>query len=263
MWVCRDNWMLRGPQLPILMIIGSMLAISVLSSANPMVPPPPPDTTFALTDPLSGIAWLFVINIIVNLFWFSALLLASFKRFGRNLGALPARRSRFMTGVLSVGFFVTFLGAIIDYYIVAQERYLELSTGLGDYRTGYFRVLSFDAGNWSIALALIFASVVLSSYIFLRLSHKPNLVIAGVMTAMNPVWWVLVDLFGEAASFLTVLVGMLCVPILLRWLLNMHEAMYHTGLGVPIVQGRVMPDADRLYNPAAFNPTRDRPQGRR
>jgi len=261
-WVWSERRRLSATQLPILMIVGSILAISVLSSANPNVPPPPPDTTFVLTDPLSGIAWLFVINIVVNLFWFSALLLASFKRFGNDLGALPARRSRFMMGVLSVGFFVTLLGAIVDYYIVAQERYLDLYTGFG-YRTGYFRVLSFDAGNWSVALVLILASIVVSSYIFLRLSLKPNLIIAAVMTAMNPVWWVLVDVFGEAASFLTVLVGILCVPILLRWLLNMHEATCRTSLDVPVVQGRVMPDADRLYSPAAFNPTRDRPQDRR
>jgi hypothetical protein len=245
------------------MITGSVLAISVLSSANPNVPPPPPDTTFALTNPLSSISWLFVINIVVNLFWFSALLLVSFKRFGKDLGALPANRFRFMAGVLSVGFLVTLLGAFVDYYIVAQERYLKLSTLGGGYRTGYFRVLSFDAGNWTIALVLIFVSIASFSYIFLRLSLKPNLIIAAVMTAMNPVWWVLVDVFGEAASFLTVLVGILCVPILLRWLLNMQEAMCRTSLDVPLVQGRVMPDADRLYSPTAFNPTRDRPQGRR
>jgi hypothetical protein len=253
---------LSAIQLPILMIVGSILAISVLSSANPMVPPPSPNTTFVLTDPLSGIAWLFVINIVVNLFWFSALLLFSLRRFGKDLGMLPARRSRLLTGVLSVGILVTFLGAVIDYYIVAQERYLVLYSEFGT-RAGNFRVLSFDAGNWALALVLIFSSIVVSSFIFLRLSLKPNLIIAAVITAMNPVWWVLVDVFGEAASFLTVIVGLLCVPILLRWLLNMHEVICRTDLDVSIVQGRVMPDADRLYSPTAFNPTRDRPQGRR
>lgn len=263
MLVRGEHWRLSAVQLPVLMIIGSVLAISVLSSANPNVPPPLPDTTFALTTPLSGISWLFVINIVVNLLWFSALLLFLFKGFGKDLGALPADRFRFMAGVLSVGFLVTLLGAFVDYYIVAQERYLKLSMLGGGYRTGYFRVLSFDAANWTIALVLIFGSIALSSYIFLRLSLKPNLIIAGMMTAMNPVWWVLVDLFGEAASFLTVLIGILCVPILLRWLLNMHEMMFHTGSGALNVPGEVKPDADRLYNPTAFNPIRDRPQGRR
>ena len=203
-------------------VIGSILILLVLgsfgASSNPIAPPGSPpsitDTTFRIEDPTSGILLLIIINILVNLFWMCVLLLALGKRFGVHAMEIPATGLALVLRVVLVAALVTLIGAFVDYAFVM---------GIDPDYSERYKVILFDPLNWSVALGIIFLSIVSSAYIFLNMPLKPLLLLAGVITALNPVWWVLTGTLGNDVPMATIIISALILPIALKGLLDLHR----------------------------------------
>jgi hypothetical protein len=195
------------------------MAIFSVVSANPIIPSrPSSDVTFRLPDPVSGILYLFILNFLVNLSWITIGLFISSKVIGHQLGSPPKKGINFLLALLAGVAVITLVGAFVDYYLVTQSFYIEGVT-LGTPYHGWYHLVSFDLVQWSVALVMIFVSIVLSLLLFLRLRASPSALTAGFVTILNPVWWVLIGEFGEKASFATIIVGIIAAPVMLRWAL--------------------------------------------
>ena len=205
-------------------IAASLFMLTVLlqqqASANLVIPRSPPDTTFRLTEPVSGIAWLFFVNIIVNLFFYSGLLLLTVRKKIHGASLIHTSALRFLIALVGVVVAITLVGAFVDYYLVTQPRYLD---GIYDYFgrnvSGVYRVISLDLVNWALALAIIFLSIVALSAVVLKLNLRASTMVASGMAFVNVVFWLLIGIFGEDVTFLTIIFGMLVSPVIVRALI--------------------------------------------
>ena len=206
----------------ILVTVGSFLALS-----NPIAPPPDDiDTTFRINDTASGITLLLMMNILVNLFWICVLLLAIGKHYGAASMKVPATGLALVLRVVSVAALVTLIGAFVDYAFVM---------GVDPDYSLRWRVIQLDLLNWILAMGIIFLSVVCAAYIFLRMTTRPLLLLAGTITVLNPVWWLLTGWLGNEVPMATIVLSALILPIAVKGLLDL--------------QGRLT-SADRLQSDA-------------
>lgn len=209
-------------------IIMSALAVilaSSLVSANLIGPRPSPDTTFRLNDPVSGIAWLFFVNLLVNFACYCGVLLAFAKKYIGADDLLRTTGLRFLGAIVCVVVAITAVGAFIDFYLVAQPRYIDsIYNAIGDDISGTYRVLVFDVVVWTLALALIIASIVIASILMLRMSRKPSVVVAVSMAILNLLAWLLIGFLGEDIVFLSIFFGMLLAPVLVSLLIRWYAA---------------------------------------
>lgn len=202
-------------------VAASLFLITVLlqqqASANLVMPRAPPDTTFRLTEPVSGIAWLFVVNIIVNLLLYSGLLLLTVRKNPHDRGLMHASTLRFFVALVGAVIAITLVGAFVDYYLVAQPRYLDgIYDHFGRDISGVYRVVSLDMVNWVLALAIISLSVIAISVIVLKLDLRASTMVASGIAFANVVFWLLIGVFGEDVTFLTIIFGMLVSPVIVR-----------------------------------------------
>jgi len=211
------------------MVAGSSLLVGVivctlLASANPSVPSPrPASTDFRLTEPVSGIAWLFFVNILVDLFFYSGFLLAFAKKFVSRSGIIQTSGIRFLIVLICGVIVIALIGAAADFYLVTQPRFINhLYNSLGQDISGTYRVMVLDVANWTVALSVISLSVIACSSSFLRLRISIGLLIAAGFVIVNLAFWILIDVFGEDVTFLTVLFGALSAPIVARGLLRWY-----------------------------------------
>lgn len=207
-------------------IVISTLAVIILScfvSANPVGPQSPPDTTFRLTDPVSGVLWLFLVNLLVNLACYCGVLLTFTKKY---IGAYDLVRTtgiRFLGALVCVVMIITIVGAFVDFYLVAQPRYIDnIYNAAGENISGTYRVFVFDALAWALALALIVASVVLASMLILQMSFKPSVAVAVIIAALNLIAWLLVGVLGEDIVFLSIMLSVLVAPVLVSFLVRWY-----------------------------------------
>lgn len=198
-----------------LLSVASSAVISLSVVANPIGPPPPPeDTTFKLTDASSGLIWLFLMNIPANLFFLTAFLFITGRIFKDRIGNLPGKGWVFLSVVFVLAILVTVVGAFIDYYLVM---------GIDPDYDEYARVILFDAGNWGLAVALIFLSVLLPAIALLRLTTVAAISFAALITVVNPVWWALAGVFGLDIAFFTIILGLIVLPVIVKLLLHFHN----------------------------------------
>ena len=228
-YVCHP-WFF-GSQIVIAVSVSATILASYLVSANPIPPQRPPDTTFRLTDPVSSIAWLFFVNALVNLTCYCGVLLTAAKRFLHGDSLLRTTGIRFLGALMCVVVAITAIGAIVDFYLVAQPRYIDdIYNAIGDDISVTYRVLVFDEAVWILAIALIIASIVLASVFLLRMSWKPSVVIAAGMGVINLIVWLLIGIFGEAIVFLSVVFGIMLAPVMISFLIRWYAAgMPETG----------------------------------
>ncbi len=220
----RHPWLFSS-QTAIGLSVSAAFLASCLVSADPIVPQPQPDTTFRLTDPVSGIAWLFFLNALVNLTCYCGVLLTAARRFLNSDSLLQTTGIRFLSALICVVVVVTAVGAIVDFYLVAQPRYIgDIHNAIGDNISGTYRVLVFDAAVWILALAIIVTSIVLASAFILRMSLKPSAVIAAGMGIVNLIVWLLIGAFGEAVAFLSILFGVMLSPVMVSYLVRWYAA---------------------------------------
>ena len=206
------------PRSALLVSLLSCISIIILSlsvSANPGPQfPPPPDTTFKVTDAVSGLTWLFLLNIIMNLFFLTAFLFLTARVLLDRVGNLPKKAYMFLANVFVLAVVVTVIGAFVDYYLVM---------GVDPSYDTHARVIVVDAANWILALAVIFLSVALPSMALLRLSRVAALTLAALITAVNPVWWILSDEFGFDVAMFTIIFGLIMLPVLAKGLVDFHN----------------------------------------
>ena len=189
-------------------------ALTLGVGANPSPHIPPPDTTFKVTDAVSGVTWLFLLNIIMNLFFLTAFLFLLAKVFSERIGNLHKKAYMFLVSVFVLALVVTLVGAFVDYYLVM---------GIDPSYDPEARVIVADAANWTLALAAIFLSVALPSMALLRLSKVAGLTLAALITAVNPVWWILSDVFGFDVAMFTIIFGLILLPVLTKGLVDFHN----------------------------------------
>ena len=202
-------------------------------SANPIALPRQPfDTTFRLDDPMSSIAWLFFVNLLVNLTCYAGIMLAMAKRMLDWGSLLNTSGIRFLGALVCVVVVVTTTGALVDFYLVAQPRYIEgIVNQFHEDISGTYRVLVFDPVTWTIALVLIMESVMLASMLVLKMAAKPSAVVAGGMGAINLVFWLLIGHFGQDVVFITLISGILLSPVLVGLLVRWYaEGIRKSGV---------------------------------
>ena len=207
--------------LPASFLLVSVVVCSLSVSANPIGPTQSPDTTFRLTEPFSGIAWLFLLNVLVNLFCFSALLLAFSRKYITSSGIVKTSGLRFLAALICAAIAISLIGAVVDYYLVTQPR---LMSGLFEDRTeGTFRVVVLDVVNWVAALSVIALSVIASSLLLLRMRLPVTFMIAAGFALINLSFWILIGVFGEDVTYLTIIFSALSIPIVVRGLLRWYS----------------------------------------
>jgi hypothetical protein len=210
--------------------VGSFLALS-----NPIAPPPDDiDTTFRIDDTPSGITLLLVMNILVNLFWICVLLLVIGKHYGAASMKVPATGLALVLRVLSVAALVTLIGAFVDYAFVM---------GVDPDYSLRWRVIQLDLLNWILAMGIIFLSVVCAAYLFLRMTTGPLLILAGTMTVLNPVWWLLAGWLGNDVPMVTMFLSALILPIAVKGLLDLHGRMMSAERLESDARAKQAPDA--------------------
>ncbi|MCU0852717.1 MAG: hypothetical protein MUC90_05630 [Thermoplasmata archaeon] len=215
----------------IIVTMGSFLALS-----NPIAPPPREiDTTFRIDDTPSGILLLILMNILVNLFWICILLLFVGRRYGAASMDVPTTGLAFVLRVLSVAALVTLIGAFVDYAFVMGVD--------ADYSLRW-RVIQLDLLNWLLAMGIIFLSIVCAAYLFLRMTARPLLMLAGTITALNPVWWLLTGWLGNDVPMATMILSALILPIAVKGLLDLHGRLASEERLQSAAQAKQTPDAN-------------------
>jgi len=182
----------------------AMVGLSEVVSGNPG-----PPTTQSYSSPAEALSTIFIYNLPTNLMWFSSALAATCWMLGRRVGDIPGRTAVFIGAVVAVALVVTSLGALIDFTLL-----------LAEYPFGY--VLYYDPVNWTAALALIFASIYLSSLLLLNLDPRVALIPAIAIAAMNLVWWSASIDSGSSFALVTMFVFLVLVPFSLAILADWH-----------------------------------------
>ena len=214
--VRTQRWLLERAGLILALIsTTSVVFLSDSASANPIVRKPF-DTTFKLDDPVSGIAWLFFINLLVNLACYTGMLLAIAKKLLDWGSLLQTSGIRFLGALVCAVVAITAVGALVDFYLVAQPRYVEDLHGT-------YRVLAFDPITWALALILIMESVMLTSMLILKMGTGPSIIAAGGMGVVNLAFWLLTGLFGQDAVFITLIFGIMLSPVLVSLLIRWYN----------------------------------------
>jgi hypothetical protein len=192
--------------------------------ANPSAPSPV-DTTFKLKDPVTGVATMFLFNIVINLFFLTGFLFLVASRFRSHLGSIPRKGWVFLVCILALATVITMIGAIVDYYLVM---------GIDPGYNPEARVIVTDLGNWAWALILIFLSITLTSFALLRLAPMPGTVLGVLFVPINLIWWVLSNEYGLDVAFLTILFSIIALPAVTRSLLVFHQETVSGGKLAPI-----------------------------
>jgi len=184
---------------------------------NPISPPgwnpyQPPDTTFNVRDDISGIAWLFFVNVLIDISLVSGAFLVSTRVFKGNLGTSNLSPKRFFAVFLLAILAVTVMGALIDFYIVTELTERDSMT---------VHVLHQDTTDWAISCTLIFGSVAISMLV-IGVRALASALIGAIVTIFNPVWWSLTMHFGEDVVFLSIFFSLLSGPILFGYAVTWH-----------------------------------------
>jgi len=213
-----------------------LINFSIFAEANPIITPKWDDygidPTFKFNSPLSGIFWLILMNLFVNLFWFSLFMLISCKRFGIEVGNLFSEKGKFLLSVLTASISITLIGAIIDFEFLIVKIQPGHSFGYAaDEYIGYY-VLVLNWFNWLIASILIFISILLCSFFIVRLKWIPSLIPSFSIASLNIVWWLLIWLFGGLISLTSVIFFLLSFSFPLYELLKWHAEKYSPSIAL-------------------------------
>jgi len=215
---------MRGTAELILVLCGltllSLVALSIGALGDPIAPQHSPDTTFKLKDLATGVATLFLLNIVINLFFLTGFLFLVARRFRDHLGRIPRKGWVFLVSILALATVVTMIGAIVDYYLVM---------GIDPSYDPQARVMVINLENWAWALMFIFLSIALTSFALLRLALVPGTVLGALFIPINLIWWVLSGQYGWNFAFLNILFSIVALPILMKSLLVFHQERLSGG----------------------------------
>lgn len=201
-------------------LLALLLVLSVSASANPNIPPGDfpsyprggaSDTTFRLSEPLSGILWLFFLNVLLDLLVLSASILFLTRTRPLRSGLRQTSGLGFLAALIGSGALIASIGAIVDFYLITQPRFLQAQGGM-------FRVISLDIGAWVVALALIALSILIAVRLIMGMRLNVGARIAVVFMCANVSSWILIGQYGELVSFLALVLSVLATPVAVRGL---------------------------------------------
>ena len=213
-----------GPALVVSVSLAVITLFACKAVANPIWPPDKPlpildettDTTFFLDGaPLTVILVLFVLNLAANAFWYGLILHIIASRTDGLSRSGQLKGWEFLSLVLLAVVAITIAGAMIDYYIVAQDAFFP---SLGEWH----RVLAWNPLRWAAGVGFIFVSVLIATRGLLLTSWTHSAVVAAVMALVSPAWWVLADIFGWLIPFATIALSVVVSPLLLRELVRLY-----------------------------------------
>ncbi len=198
-------------------------------AANPIAPGPDYSSApEALSD-------LFISNLPIDLFWFAVALyfVLRFSDLGRT--KISRRTSLFTATVLLAAVVIAVVGAFIDFYAFydgnSQDGYGFWTQDIVyEGHTNYWPRHDSFLGSTEFFLALggIFASIFLVSLLIIRTSWKQSLIPAAVMTALNPIAWVVLldtDMFSRRLLiFSAIAMAIVSVVVLVLWHSRHSEA---------------------------------------
>lgn len=149
----------------------AVLIASETASANPI---PSRDTG---TPVIVGLILIFLMNLPVNVFWYSTFVLAMFRAKVLEPTLVPAFSGGAIAGkALWAAIVVSALGALIDVFSGEDDIF-------------WFKEIG---ETTAIALVLVFVSVVTVSMVIPRLTAGQSLLVALLMVLMNLIHWTLI-----------------------------------------------------------------------
>lgn len=171
-----------------------------------------PPYSFYSNTPIFGIVIISIMNISINMFWFSLLLLLTCIKFGDKVGAIPKDRNIFYLKILAVSIIITVVGACIDLIFL--------------YEKGNNYVLTFNSIRWSVASLLIFILIYLTSFFILKINWKLNFLPSGIIAILNPIMWFLILTFEDGAPCLGLSILILLLPVIFFYLGKWHNQQF-------------------------------------
>jgi hypothetical protein len=194
-------------------LAGVLLLFSGGASANPIVP-----TDLRVTSDASGIAYLFTVNLPVDMFVFALALALVFVAAGSRIGNIASGLRPFMLAVVAACVLIAAAGAVIDFYLLFERASGAYLDAMYDFRLDLVRTTA--------ACLLVFASVLLVSVFLVRTSWLAGTVIGGAVAVANLVSWYALTLdYGvplEEAYWLS-LIFLVALAVPMHMLIALHS----------------------------------------
>lgn len=147
------------------------------ASANPV---PLPQNSY-VTSVETGLAYIFAVNLPVDLILLGSSVLLACRIFGQGAGTLIKDPDRLVSVVVLAGVIVAVTGAFIDFYLLYTDEF--------DVRGWTAYVFDFDLLSAMMAAALVALSVYAVCVLMLRLDKVVALVPAAIIAAVNFASW--------------------------------------------------------------------------
>jgi hypothetical protein len=198
------------------------------AAANPIAPGPDYSSAAgALLD-------LFISNLPIDLFWFTVVLYFVFRFSIAGKGKMAQKTSLFMASVLLAAVVIAVVGAFIDFYAFydgnSQDGYAFWTQDVVYNGHTYYwprRDSFLGSSEFYLALVGIFASIFLVSFLMVRMNWKQSLIPAAVMTALNPIAWVVLldaEMFSRTLLvFSAIAMAIVSVAVLALWHSRLSE----------------------------------------
>jgi E3 ubiquitin-protein ligase DOA10 len=193
------------------------MAFATNASANPV--PVPLDAYVSSVE--SGLAYIFAVNLPVDLILLASSVLLAGRLFGQGVGRLIKDPDRFVSAVVLAGVMVAVAGAFIDFYL--------LYTGEFEIRQQTVYVYQFDLLNSLVAASLVALSIYAVCVLMLRLDKVVALIPAAIIAVVNFVSWsALTDGYGPVfdpkSIAIVAFIAYLVVPMPLLALRAWHRS---------------------------------------
>jgi len=171
------------------------------------------DTTREFEASIGWLSIMFLLNLPINLFVYSALLLAFGSKFGKGLFTDQSRSVEIFSGVLLVAFIMTFIGILIDGVFLYDRREDNL--------------LTYSTIPWMAAALAVAMSVYVLSVAIMRTDLLITVAIVCVIAVTNLLAWTIAVYFVADASFawayLPSFVAAVVCPLTLFYLDRWHR----------------------------------------
>jgi len=208
----------------VMVIIASGLSVVLVSgpaAANPIVVPP---NEISSANPAIYLTFLSLINLPLDVLFFSAAALVAYWRLGNMTGRVLESTRSFLLTIVAVSAIIAVLGAGIDFICFYEKVTVPAEFSPTGQEYVYYDDVT-SALRMAIAGILVFVSVALASRIGARLTMKASVGIAGVMASLNIGFWIIQD--ASAAELITMiaLLSYFAVPVPLHLLAKWHRGM--------------------------------------
>jgi len=200
-----------------LTVLVVLTAFATNASGNPV---PMPQDAY-VTSVESGLAYIFAVNLPVDLILLAASILLVGRLFGQGVGRLMKDPDRFVSTVVLAGVMVAVAGAFIDFYLLYTEEF--------EVRQWTVYVFQFDLLSSLVAASLVALSIYAVCVLMLRLDKFVALVPAAIIAVVNFVSWSTLTegygpMFDPKSIAIVAFIAYLVVPMPLLALRAWHKS---------------------------------------